>query len=453
MIGPISLFVQYPNRPPVHRDVVPSSLSAVREQLEIFDDQDILINHKVHKSEFFLLEASSQLWDGASLKIQVPTRKALVTCGRDILDKEVVWFPGASPEQIEAALKRACRLDPQEEVEILDERGRGIVLSATLPNDIKLTVRSAATQRDTHTDAPSGAAQERETGGGGRVSLRGVRDRGERETAQTTGGAPSAPDYPAKGGQTEGPTRQPYAHTHAQNRPLSASDRDAERRGGGGGGPRSHPVFDEQFDPADPGMLGVMQPGFKVAARASSPVPASAAGRNGGPLPLSKKTQSLIQMQSGGMHSSLSASAASGGGGRSSQGEEGKVRARVQQDCVHVLSGHVGFVSCMEVVGDVLFTGSQDANIMIWDLNNLCLCSSYPRKILCSGSQDKTIKVWSLETFSAKRTLVGHQKEVMSLLLLERKECLLSGSEDKTLRLWCLNNLNPLLILDEAHSA
>ena len=43
----------------------------------------------------------------------------------------------------------------------------------------------------------------------------------------------------------------------------------------------------------------------------------------------------------------------------------------VLRHCVHILAGHNGFVQCLCSVGDVLFTGSQDCNIMIWDLNNL----------------------------------------------------------------------------------
>ncbi len=46
-------------------------------------------------------------------------------------------------------------------------------------------------------------------------------------------------------------------------------------------------------------------------------------------------------------------------------------RSRSPRHCVHILAGHNGFVQCLCSVGDVLFTGSQDCNIMIWDLNNL----------------------------------------------------------------------------------
>merc|ERR1719343_1247188 len=93
-----------------------------------------------------------------------------------------------------------------------------------------------------------------------------------------------------------------------------------------------------------------------------------------------------------------------------------------EEHCVHILAGHTGFVSCLCGVGDILFTGSQDSNIMIWDLNNLqyigtlsghrdfvkCLNASFAKKVLCSGSQDRTIRIWSLDTFSTVKTLYGH---------------------------------------------
>eukprot|EP00919_Chromeraceae_sp_WS-2016_P073962 GHVR01174950.1.p1 GENE.GHVR01174950.1~~GHVR01174950.1.p1 ORF type:complete len:335 (-),score=45.79 GHVR01174950.1:114-1118(-) len=179
-----------------------------------------------------------------------------------------------------------------------------------------------------------------------------------------------------------------------------------------------------------------MQPGFKVASRAMCPVPI----RPGANL--------LRRVQTAAARTDTSL-------------------ANVQQDCIHVLSGHLGYVSSLQVAGDVLFTASQDSNIMIWDLNNLqyighlpahkglvrCLASSYCRKLLFSGSQDRTIKAWSLETFSVCRTLRGHTGEVMCLLVIEERETLVSGSEDKSIRLWCLNNLNPLLVLEDSHSA
>lgn len=137
------------------------------------------------------------------------------------------------------------------------------------------------------------------------------------------------------------------------------------------------------------------------------------------------------------------------------------------EHCVHILAGHAGFVLSLCSVGDVLFSGSQDCNIMIWDLNNLqyigtlpghrgfvkCMGASLLHKLLCSGSQDKTIKVWSLETFSATKTLTGHTGEVNTLTILEGTDVLCSGSEDKSIRVWDLGSLTQLTCLEQAHQS
>jgi len=136
-----------------------------------------------------------------------------------------------------------------------------------------------------------------------------------------------------------------------------------------------------------------------------------------------------------------------------------------EEHCVHILAGHTGFVSCLCGVGDILFTGSQDSNIMIWDLNNLqyigtlpghrgfvkCLNASYPKKVLCSGSQDRTIRVWSLDSFSTSKTLYGHTGGVHAVLILESQDVLISGSEDKSMRVWDLTTYEPIACLEQAH--
>eukprot|EP00930_Biecheleria_cincta_P059695 TRINITY_DN45418_c0_g1_i1.p1 TRINITY_DN45418_c0_g1~~TRINITY_DN45418_c0_g1_i1.p1 ORF type:complete len:547 (-),score=63.00 TRINITY_DN45418_c0_g1_i1:170-1810(-) len=136
-----------------------------------------------------------------------------------------------------------------------------------------------------------------------------------------------------------------------------------------------------------------------------------------------------------------------------------------EEHCVHILAGHTGSVLCLSGVGDVLFTGSQDGSIMIWDLNNLqyigtlpghrgfvkCLCSNYAKKVLVSGSQDRTIKVWSLESFSAQKTLYGHTGGVNAVLVLEGTDVIVSASEDRSVRVWDLATYEPVACLEQAH--
>mmetsp|Transcript_37306 Transcript_37306/g.79234 ORF Transcript_37306/g.79234 Transcript_37306/m.79234 type:complete len:552 (+) Transcript_37306:64-1719(+) len=136
-----------------------------------------------------------------------------------------------------------------------------------------------------------------------------------------------------------------------------------------------------------------------------------------------------------------------------------------EEHCVHILAGHTGFVFCLVGVGDILFTGSQDSHIMIWDLNNLqyigtlpghrgfvkCLHASYAKKLLCSGSQDRTIRVWSLDSFSTVKTLYGHTGGVNAVLILEGIDVLVSGSEDRSMRVWDLLSHEPIAVLEQAH--
>lgn len=179
---------------------------------------------------------------------------------------------------------------------------------------------------------------------------------------------------------------------------------------------------------------------------------------------------------SGARHRSLSRPRRSGGQRGESSRHNNKVETmreplaplRVSgpdEFCVHILKGHNGFVLSLSIVGDVLFTGSQDHQIMIWDLNNLqyigtlpghkgfvrCLEASYTRRLLFSGSSDRSIKAWSLETFTTVKTLTGHTGEVFSLKILQHT--LVSGSEDRTIRVWDIATFEQLLIIENAHSS
>lgn len=136
-----------------------------------------------------------------------------------------------------------------------------------------------------------------------------------------------------------------------------------------------------------------------------------------------------------------------------------------EEHCEHMLAGHTGFIFCLCSVGDILFTGSQDSMIMIWDLNNLqyigtlpghrgfvkCMTACYAKKILCSGSQDRTIRVWSLDSFATTKTLYGHTGGVHALLILESNDVLVSGSEDRSIRIWDLQSYEAVASLDQAH--
>jgi len=137
------------------------------------------------------------------------------------------------------------------------------------------------------------------------------------------------------------------------------------------------------------------------------------------------------------------------------------------QFCVHLLAGQTKPIVSLCTVGDVLFTGSQDSTIMIWDMNNLqyigtlpghegsvkCMTATLARKLLFSGSADKSIKVWSLESFSSTKTFLGHVGEVNALLLTEQSQqpMLVSGGEDHSIRVWDLTSMSLHVTLEHAH--
>jgi len=407
----VSLFVQYPNREPVLREMaLPPTLAELRGILEVLDDQQLQLLRDGSVSQ---VEQIGQLFDGAALRVSVPRRRIFVSLegGRG---RPVVWFPGSTPEQIEDTVVKACGLPAGTSVEVL-EGDTTVVISPTIPNDTRLTVVPLG-QKNGHAERQPSP---------GRLARGG-------ESPRTHGAAKAAARRP---GTASAPSRNTTA-----GRPANAGA--SARRSG-------------SLTPAP--------------AQGSPPTKSSKeASARTAPAPVAERE---AQKQSGRCNSpsrpaampsgKLAASAPSGD---LQVNPTGKVSAP-DEHCVHILAGHNGFVLSLCTVGDVLFTGSQDCNIMIWDLNNLqyigtlpghrgfvkCMVATLGRKLLCSGSQDKTIKVWSLETFSSTKTLYGHTSEVNSLTLMDGGDTLISAGEDRSVRVWDLNSLVMLASLEQAH--
>eukprot|EP00049_Salpingoeca_infusionum_P026529 m.26210 g.26210 ORF g.26210 m.26210 type:complete len:673 (+) comp8806_c0_seq2:268-2286(+) len=107
--------------------------------------------------------------------------------------------------------------------------------------------------------------------------------------------------------------------------------------------------------------------------------------------------------------------------------------------CQGTLVGHENSVWALASSGDLLFSGSADETIKVWDISHNFTCRSTlnaHRGIvhclvvqgtqLFSGSQDTEIKVWDVEQLSLTDTLKGHKRPVCTLSATD--ELLFSGS-------------------------
>ncbi|OLY79987.1 putative di- and tripeptidase DUG2 [Smittium mucronatum] len=91
---------------------------------------------------------------------------------------------------------------------------------------------------------------------------------------------------------------------------------------------------------------------------------------------------------------------------------------------------------------EVLFNTTETANNSKYDGSVLSL--SITDNKLFSGSQDSNIYVWDLQTFQLIRVLSGHTGGIMCLALDRNSSLLFSGSADGTIRVWDVDTLSCL---------
>ncbi len=109
--------------------------------------------------------------------------------------------------------------------------------------------------------------------------------------------------------------------------------------------------------------------------------------------------------------------------------------------------------------GTKLFSGSRDAHLKVWDLNqNFEQINSQPahlftinnlvfhptKSLLATASRDKTIKIWDLETNQLLKVIDvvkfgGHINSVNKLLWSNYNDWLISVSDDRTVIVWEIN--------------
>jgi WD40 repeat protein len=114
--------------------------------------------------------------------------------------------------------------------------------------------------------------------------------------------------------------------------------------------------------------------------------------------------------------------------------------------CIATFEGHESPVNSLAVVGETLFSGSSDATIKAWNIKTGACIATFEGhedeinslavvgETLFSGSDDKTIKAWDIKTGACIATFHGHKDTVYSLAVVG--EMLFSGSDDKTIKAW-----------------
>lgn len=111
------------------------------------------------------------------------------------------------------------------------------------------------------------------------------------------------------------------------------------------------------------------------------------------------------------------------------------------------LIGHEGGVKTLSLDNQKLITGSLDKTIRVWNYITGACISTYRghqdsilsvdchNKIIASGSADKTIKIWHIDTRTCY-TLHGHKGWVNCVKLHPKSFTCFSGSDDTTIRMW-----------------
>jgi WD repeat-containing protein 61 len=131
-----------------------------------------------------------------------------------------------------------------------------------------------------------------------------------------------------------------------------------------------------------------------------------------------------------------------------------------------ILKGHVDDFSvnalCYHPNGKYLLSGSRDAYLNIWDIeNDYFLLNHIPahnyaiysivfspnKKLFATGSRDKTIKIWDAENFKLllridKSKNGSHTHSVNKILWNAFNECMISTGDDKAIMVWKINNSN-----------
>mmetsp|Transcript_17626 Transcript_17626/g.40800 ORF Transcript_17626/g.40800 Transcript_17626/m.40800 type:complete len:685 (+) Transcript_17626:47-2101(+) len=393
---------------------------------------------------------STELGNGGMTKnVASAKRRLFVHLQGSTEQRAVAWYPGTPAEQIENAVAKACSIPLGTPMEFMDGE-EAVVISSTIPDGAVLTVVPLASPeaevRPRSQYAPASRASPRVGEAppphGGQASTSPLKGKRREPQVQRvpSPAAPSRSSMRASSPDQRESVGGSTASSSQQQQQDQLRGRSATPCGCSGGTGSATPSGSLQVPPQSRGPPG----------RVTRDVSEGVSGTGSSQVARQQRPSNTVDgLASAGAHA------------------PGSKLSSPDEHCIHILAGHAGFVLSLCTVGDVLFTGSQDNNIMIWDLNNLqyigtlpghrgfvkCMAAALARKVLCSGSQDKTIKVWSLETFSSVKTLTGHTSDVNALTILEGADVFVSGSEDKTIKVWAISTLTLVANLEQAHQS
>ncbi|KNC51073.1 F-box/WD repeat-containing protein 7 [Thecamonas trahens ATCC 50062] len=155
------------------------------------------------------------------------------------------------------------------------------------------------------------------------------------------------------------------------------------------------------------------------------------------------------------------------------------MRASGREACVATFKGHSDVVSCCQVDGTTMFSGSHDGLVKAWDLAagksapvanftgalHRIKCLQFDDAKLVAGSTDGTVRLWNRRdvklgsgggsaydnAYEPMYTLYGHTSEVSALGFNDNK--LVTASRDNTLRVWSVVADSGLIAEHEAAKA
>jgi WD40 repeat protein len=119
-------------------------------------------------------------------------------------------------------------------------------------------------------------------------------------------------------------------------------------------------------------------------------------------------------------------------------------------ECVMILKGHNGDVSCMCVISSTkLASGSEDGVVKIWDVTSgECLttikahaCTVHGIDVflngnIVTGSWDSTARIWDPHTGKCVFTLQGHTGFIYCLTIITESGDVATGSWDGSVKMW-----------------